>query len=149
LVVHLGGQRLRLPDGAQYTWQVSPSADGELDQSELAPRSEFTFGITQQWKVTVTIKKDIKTLGTPELLLDIKKAALVEIYKDKRRQSFNRELAALLVALFAGIAATRVFGLTFGSCEEYLGAPGWGVGASLGVDPAADGAQKIREELQK
>lgn len=78
----------------------------------------------------------------------VQEPIIIGLYRDKRRHNFNRRLAALLLALVAGIGAKRVFGLTFGSFEEYLGAFAWGVGVSLGIDSAANGYQGLRDWVQ-
>ena len=77
----------------------------------------------------------------------VQESATVGLYRDKRRSNFNRGLAALALALIGGVAANRVFHLTFGSFEEYLGALLWGVGVSTGIDPIADGYKNLKKEI--
>jgi len=72
----------------------------------------------------------------------------VGLYRDKRRQNFNRRMAALLLALLGGMAAKRIYGLTFGSFEEYLGAFAWGVGVSVGFDPVVAATSGTLDQLR-
>jgi hypothetical protein len=78
----------------------------------------------------------------------VQEPIIIGLYRDKRRHNFNRRLAALLLALVGGMAAQRVFGLTFGSFEEYLGAFAWGVGAATGIDPVANGYKGLKDKVQ-
>lgn len=150
-VVRLGedDESVGLPDDAICRWKMDQEESVEFDKE--GRRTEVTFYKIRRWTVTVTVKvpkeDKLEVVGTAELPLDIKESRMVMIYKDKRRQSFNRRLAALLLALVGGIAAKRVFGLTFGSFEEYLEAFGWGVGASLGIDPVAGTVTAIQLKL--
>jgi hypothetical protein len=78
-----------------------------------------------------------------------RESPIIALYRDKRRHNFHRRLTALLLALLGGMAARRIFGLTFGSFEEYLGAFTWGVGAGAGIDPVAEGYKYLKEKVQE
>lgn len=138
------------PQGVEFQWNIQPG-DAAEPAPERGTETRVEFHEEGLYEVMVTVQKDGVPLPNKQpdpLELQIGPSGMEAIYQAKRRHNFNRRLAALLLALVAGIGAKRIFGLTFGSFEEYLGAFAWGVGVSLGIDPAANGYQSLRDWVQ-
>ena len=144
------GKMEMLPAEVECSWSATllSNAAATYHFSKEGTHTTVMFHEAGAWTVKAVVKKHEVDLGSPEHLFPIKPSAIVMIYQDKRRHTFNRRLAALLLALVGGMAAKRVFGLTFGSFEEYLGVFGWGVGVSLGIDPVANASQKLSGLVQ-
>lgn len=144
------GKMEMLPAEVECSWSATllPNTAATYHFSKEGTHTTVMFHEAGAWTVKAVVKKHEVDLGSPEHLFPIKPSAIVMIYQDKRRHTFNRRLAALLLALVGGMAAKRVFGLTFGSFEEYLGVFGWGVGVSLGIDPVANASQKLSGLVQ-
>jgi hypothetical protein len=147
------------PPKVEFAWAAKREEDSEAS-ADFRPRKGIDtlveFPEEGHWTVTVHVTPTGNTedeeLPQPEplsLSITIKPSRMMMIYRDKRRHNFNRRLAAGLVALVGGMAARQVFGLTFGSFAQYLGAFGWGVGVSLGTDPVADGYSNLKTLLKK
>ncbi len=132
------------PQGTDVAWEGPILRVGE---DPLTATAEFQK--EGRWEVRAVVKPP---QGEPvevsrEFLIG--PSGLQAVYRDKRRHNFNRRLAAGLVALIGGMVARQVFGLTFGSFEEYLGAFGWGIGVSTGVDPVAAAYDDLKAWAKK
>jgi hypothetical protein len=145
--------RTDLPAGTTFKWRADPPEGVDASAVSFRPDDERTtfveFRQPGRWTVKVEVKlPDQSEARTPSLDLAVRPSGLEMVYRERRRQSACRRLAALLLAVVAGIGAKQVFGLTFGSIEQYLGAFAWGVAAGSGVEPTVDAYKTLRDAVK-
>jgi hypothetical protein len=137
-----------LPKDEALTWNavLDPGADSvdcKFTPGNTGRRTAVEFFKEGDW--TVTVERNGSALA--QRVLSVEPSGMEVVYRDKRRYSYRRRLAAAAVAVAFGMAAKRVFDLNFGSFEQYLGAFIWGAGVSAGIDPTADAYARIRDWL--
>lgn len=143
------------PQEVEFQWNIQPDNTAKPTPKptpETGIETRVEFREEGLYKVMVIVSQGGASLPNKQpapLELYIGPSGMEAIYQAKRRHSFNRRLAALLLALVGGMVAKQVFGLTFGSVEEYLGAFGWGVGVSAGIDPVAGGYETLKQKVQE
>jgi hypothetical protein len=152
VLVGADGQIEPLPADVAWDWSVNvyegkgkaKSSSYTIQVQEPRTRATIVFHERGRWKVEARGSGGTAGEKSTSISLDIRESGILAIYREKRRHNFNRQLAALLLALVGGIAAQKVFGLTFGSFEEYLGAFAWGIAAGVGAEPAVNAYDQLR-----